>query len=115
MDCSLAGRAIHTRKSVELRRPNRRAHTFWTADDKTWYRNTERQEPRDNLVFEAGLFIATHGRNRTQLMVPLYGDNDARKETAVPSDVAGMTWNQYAWADGAVEATGLPHIGTPCV
>jgi hypothetical protein len=82
---------------------------FWTADDKTWYRNTERHEPRDNLVFEAGLFIATHGRERTQLMVPGYADSDLRKNVAIPSDVAGMTWNGYAWDDGAVEATGLPN------
>jgi hypothetical protein len=82
---------------------------FWTADDKTWYRDTERHEPRDNLVFEAGLFIASHGRNRTQLMVPVYGDEDPRKKVSVPSDVAGMTWNQYAWAEGPVEATGLPN------
>jgi predicted nucleotide-binding protein len=40
---------------------------FWTADDKTWYRETQRFEPRDNLLFEAGLFIAAHGRDRTQL------------------------------------------------
>lgn len=82
---------------------------FWTADDKTWYRNTERHEPRDNLVFEAGLFIGTHGRSRTQLMVPVYGESDPRKKVAAPSDVAGMTWNQYAWDDGHVEATGLPN------
>lgn len=82
---------------------------FWTADDKTWYRNTERHEPRDNLVFEAGLFIASHGRNRTQLMVPRYANNDKRKDVAIPSDVAGMTWNAYAWVDGPVEATGLPN------
>lgn len=82
---------------------------FWTADDKTWYRKTERHEPRDNLVFEAGLFIATHGRNRTQLMVPVYGDDDPRKKVSVPSDLAGMTCNQYTWDDGRVEATGLPN------
>lgn len=82
---------------------------FWTADDKTWYRNTERHEPRDNLVFEAGLFIATHGRPRTQLMVPVYDDNDPRRKVSIPSDVVGMTWNSYAWSDGPVEATGLPN------
>lgn len=82
---------------------------FWTADDKTWYRNTERHEPRDNLIFEAGLFLAAHGRERTQLMVPTYTEGDRRKEVAIPSDVAGMTWNPYAWSDGPVEATGLPY------
>ncbi|HEX4966456.1 MAG TPA: TIR domain-containing protein [Thermoanaerobaculia bacterium] len=81
---------------------------FWTADDKTWYRDTTRQEPRDNLVFEAGLFIAAHGRNRTQLMIPQYPLNDPRGKVAVPTDVQGMTWNPYQWVDGPPEATGLP-------
>src|SRR2546423_9245608 len=66
---------------------------FWTADDKTWYRDTERHEPRDNLVFEAGLFIAAHGRERAQLMIPRYEPGDPRASVATPSDVAGMTWN----------------------
>ena len=82
---------------------------FWTADDKTWYRNTERHEPRDNLIFEAGLFIASHGKSRTQLMVPFYEESDKRKSVAIPSDLAGMTWNSYAWSDGSPEATGLPN------
>jgi hypothetical protein len=81
---------------------------FWTADDKTWYRDAERNEPRDNLVFEAGLFLATHGRERTQLLLPNYGAADTRKKVAVPSDVLGLIWNGFAWNDGAVEATGLP-------
>lgn len=82
---------------------------FWTADDKTWYRSTERHEPRDNLVFEAGLFIASHGRARTQLMVPRYAETDKRRTVSIPSDVSGMTWNSYSWNDGPVEATGLPN------
>ena len=81
---------------------------FWTADDETWYRDTTRQEPRDNLVFEAGLFIAAHGRERTQLMVPRYAPGDQRGAVAIPSDVAGLTWNAYPWSDGAPETTGLP-------
>jgi predicted nucleotide-binding protein with TIR-like domain len=84
------------------------AMLFWTADDKTWYRNTTRNEPRDNLVFEAGLFIAQHGRQRTQLMVPRYQPEDPRGSVAIPSDLAGLTWQPFQWADGAAEATGLP-------
>jgi hypothetical protein len=82
---------------------------FWTADDKTWYRNTERQEPRDNLVFEGGLFLAAHGRERTQLLLPTYSPGDPRGRLAVPSDVLGLTWNAYAWSDGPIEATALPN------
>lgn len=82
---------------------------FWTADDKTWYRDTERNEPRDNLVFEAGLFLAAHGRERTQLFLPKYAKGDPRGSVAVPSDVLGLTLNTYAWSDGPVEATALPN------
>jgi hypothetical protein len=81
---------------------------FWTADDKTWYRDTRRFEPRDNLVFEGGLFVAAHGLERTQLMIPSYGADDPRGTVATPSDLAGLTWNVYAWADGQPESTGLP-------
>lgn len=82
---------------------------FWTADDKTWYRETEHHEPRDNLVFEAGLFIAAHGRERTQLMVPSYAPDDQRSKIRVPTDVAGLSYNSYSWTDGPPEATGLPN------
>src|SRR5687768_16102480 len=81
---------------------------FWTADDKTWYREAERFEPRDNLVFEAGLLLAAHGRDRTQLMVPKYQPDDARGRVAIPTDLSGLTWNGFEWADGAPESTGLP-------
>lgn len=83
---------------------------FWTADDRTWYRGTEVDEPRDNLTFEAGLFIAAFGRERTQLMVPDYAPGDARKakEVKIPSDLKGLTFNLYSWNDGSLESTGLP-------
>jgi hypothetical protein len=51
-------------------------------------------------VFEAGLFLAAHGRDRTQLLLPTYAASDARKDVAVPSDVLGLTWNGFAWSDG---------------
>jgi hypothetical protein len=81
---------------------------FWTADDRTWYRETERHEPRDNLVFEAGLFFAAHGRRRTQLLLPTYASSDKRK-VAIPSDLYGLTVTYYQWADEEVAATGLPY------
>jgi hypothetical protein len=81
---------------------------FWTADDRTWYRGTERHEPRDNLVFEAGLFFAAHGRKRAQLLLPTYAPSDHRK-VAIPSDLHGLTVTYYQWADGDVAVTGLPY------
>lgn len=87
---------------------------FCTPDDKTWYRDNERQEPRDNLVFEAGLFIAAHGRQRTQLMLPRYPSGDSQWETSLPSDLHGVTWNGFTWIAGAVEveSTGLPNTAS---
>lgn len=86
---------------------------FMTAEDKTWYRDSERHEPRDNLVFEAGLFFAEHGRKRTQLLLPKYADSDPHKrKVALPSDLAGLTVNVFPWpGDGEVkfDATGLPN------
>lgn len=88
---------------------------FMTADDKTWYRQTDRHEPRDNLVFEAGLFFGEHGRDRTQLLVPEYAPDDPEKrKVALPSDLSGLTLNYFPWPSGKVDiaATGLPHATT---
>jgi len=81
---------------------------FSTADDMTSYRETQRFEPRDNLLFEAGLFVAAHGRERTQLMVPQYPAGDPRQKVALPIDVAGLSYNSYQWVDGNPASTGLP-------
>jgi predicted nucleotide-binding protein with TIR-like domain len=84
---------------------------FWTADDKTLYRNTERHEPRDNLIFEAGMFIAGHGRHRTQLMEAVYGDKDERSKLSVPSDVSGVNRYKYTWVDnGDLDSSDLPNV-----
>src|SRR5690349_13951119 len=40
----------------------------FTAVDKTWYRNSETIEPRDNVVLEYGLFAAHLGRQRTLML-----------------------------------------------
>jgi hypothetical protein len=82
---------------------------FFTADDKTWYRETERHEPRDNLVFEAGLFFSAHDRYRTQILVPSYSDATVQKRVAIPTDLTGLTLSYFEWAEGDPAATGLPH------
>src|SRR6266481_1017360 len=82
---------------------------FWTPDDMAKYRGKTRHQPRDNLVFEAGLFIAAHGRERTQLMIPSYPSNkEPRMDVRYPTDASGLIWNKYQWADGDIRATGLP-------
>src|SRR5262249_15972882 len=82
---------------------------FWTADDKTWYRDIEIQAPRDNVTFEAGLFYAAHGRERTQIMVPEYQATDERRKIKVPTDLNGLTLNYYAWQNGVAENRGMPN------
>ncbi len=82
---------------------------FRTADDTTWYRETEIHAPRDNVTFEAGLFFAAHGRERTQLMVPEYETGDPRGTVKIPTDLSGLTLSYYAWRDDAPENTGLPN------
>src|SRR5207245_961100 len=87
---------------------------FLTPDDPTEYRGVARTEPRDNLLLEAGLFIAGHDRYRTQLMVPQFPDGT--RKVALPTDIQGLTWNSYRWVEGeAIEATGLPQAArTAC-
>jgi hypothetical protein len=82
---------------------------FFTADDKTWYRDTARHEPRDNLIFEAGLFFAAHDRFRTQILVPNYQEDDKKKAVSIPTDLRGMTLNYFDWVNGDPAATGLPN------
>ncbi|MET0464564.1 MAG: TIR domain-containing protein [Chitinophagaceae bacterium] len=84
---------------------------FWTPDDLTQYRGTTRYEPRDNLLLEAGMFISGHGRERTQLLIPSLPSSDPRGKVAVPTDILGLTWNEYPWVEGAQpETTGLPTV-----
>src|ERR1051326_113552 len=83
---------------------------LFTADDRTWYRETERHEPRDNLVFEAGLFFAAHDRYRTQILVPSYRELEKSKKVAIPSDLTGLTLNYFEYPPGDLEATGLPYV-----
>ncbi len=60
-----------------------------TADDLTKSRNKEQGSPRDNVVFETGLFMGRLGRSRTFLVY----DSTARPK--LPSDLAGITLAQF--------------------
>ena len=63
-----------------------------TPDDITVSRNVEKRAPRDNLVFELGLFIGAIGRDRTFLVRK---QND---EIKLPTDILGMTQLMYGGA-----------------
>jgi len=57
-----------------------------TADDRVSSRGRESGAPRDNIVFEFGLFVAVFGRRRALLLVA--SDDDLK----VPTDIAGLTY-----------------------
>jgi hypothetical protein len=60
-----------------------------TPDDRTTSRNTERLSPRDNVVFEMGLFFGRLGRERCFVLKP---DN---LDLKLPSDLLGIEAAQF--------------------
>jgi hypothetical protein len=61
----------------------------FSPDDISTSRGDERFAPRDNVVFELGLFAGHLGRERTFLVV------DEVEKPKVPSDFAGVTFATY--------------------
>lgn len=60
-----------------------------TADDVTISRKKAKQAPRDNVVFELGLFMGALGRNRVFILKPKGLD------VRIPSDLLGVVWVEY--------------------
>jgi len=56
-----------------------------TPDDMTTSREQTLQSPRDNVLFELGLFVGGLGRNRTFIVY------DRSEQIKIPSDLAGIT------------------------
>ena len=65
-----------------------------TPDDLTTSRDLTMLSPRDNALFELGLFMGHLGRNRTFVVRP-HGDG-----VKIPSDLAGLTTAAYDWPRG---------------
>lgn len=61
-----------------------------TADDVTFSRRKKQQSPRDNVIFELGLFIGAIGRDRVVILKP------KNCQIKMPSDLAGVVWLEYA-------------------
>ncbi|MCG3193046.1 MAG: hypothetical protein DIJKHBIC_02295 [Thermoanaerobaculia bacterium] len=83
---------------------------FLTPDDITSSRGQERQSPRDNLIFEAGLFLGAHGRKRTRLLVPrpTRRRQDPQKN---PSDLLGLHLEYFTWHSGGdFSQSDLPNV-----
>ncbi len=58
-----------------------------TLDDKRWFRGKKDDTPRDNLIFEAGLWMSKYGRRRVFLVVPLRPS----QKLGLPTDLSGLT------------------------
>ena len=71
-----------------------------TPDDMIISRDETKQSPRDNVLFELGLFVGGLGRNRTYIVY------DRTKKIKLPSDLAGITAATFQeHSDGNLQAT----------
>jgi CRP/FNR family transcriptional regulator, cyclic AMP receptor protein len=61
----------------------------FTPDDTTLSRNKQLESPRDNVVFELGLFMGALGRKRTLIA------QERGAELKIPSDLRGLTTLLY--------------------
>jgi CRP/FNR family cyclic AMP-dependent transcriptional regulator len=66
------------------------AIAIFSPDDQTKSRGEDKLAPRDNTVFELGLFAGAIGRNRS-----FYAVSKASK-VKIPSDLAGITLIRYS-------------------
>ncbi len=58
-----------------------------SADDETFSKNKWFKSPRDNMVFEFGLFLGNLGKDRAFLI--------AEKGCKMPTDMSGITYTHY--------------------
>ena len=77
-----------------------------TPDDQMVVRDDETLGPRDNIVFELGLFMGRLGRERTFIVRPAFG------ALKIPSDLAGILVASFDWprSDGSYRAA----LGPAC-
>ena len=62
-----------------------------TPDDLLQYRSTEVFGPRDNVIFELGLFMGRLGRDRTFIL------QQSGSGLKIPTDLSGVTTGSYDW------------------
>jgi hypothetical protein len=62
-----------------------------TPDDLVHSRNVESLGPRDNVIFELGLFTGRIGRSRTFVV------HQANAQVKIPTDLSGVIAAQYSW------------------
>jgi hypothetical protein len=79
-----------------------------SPDDIVISRREETFGPRDNVVFELGLFAGSLGRERTFIVV-----NNLDKPK-LPSDIAGVTYAVYDNQENSESERGVPEVGSAC-
>ena len=77
-----------------------------TEDDITISRGNEQKSPRDNVIFELGLFIGGLGQKRTFIVI------DRNGKIKLPSDLAGITPASF---EPPVNGTIQSAVGTACL
>ena len=77
-----------------------------SPDDLIQSRKDETLGPRDNVIFELGLFMGRLGRSRTFILHQSYA------KVKIPSDLSGVTTATYEWprADGSHRSA----VGAAC-
>lgn len=73
-----------------------------TPDDIIKSKGRQSVIPRDNVVFEVGLFMGALGRHRTVLVV------EDEKSLHLPTDLLGLTTARYTWSNG------IPSLNPAC-
>ena len=73
---------------------------LWVGDDKLDKRGVEGLAPRDNLIYEAGLFIGRLSSRKTFIL-----QNNAEK-IHIPSDRFGVTTKRFTWDKSSTQ--GIP-------
>lgn len=71
---------------------------LFSHDDTIWYRGKEAGKPRDNVIFEHGLFLGKLGRNRSIIL--------KCDDVDLPTDLSGITYinfSENARHNGALE------------
>lgn len=77
---------------------------IFTFDDMTISRHKATASPRDNVVFELGLFTGAIGRERTFIVKP------KGKDIKIPSDLLGVTCLEYEHDNGKICSKSLTSI-----
>lgn len=75
-----------------------------TADDKVQYRGNEVLQPRDNVLFELGLFIGRLGTSKCAFVID--------KEVKFPSDFQGITLARFSKSDPATFEKAIAQVAS---